>query len=87
MERVTLTAGQRVGLVVQHRAALAGKMKFSEIIMPNGKRLANCPGDYVWLVGIAVSECGDFDPALVQLPAIAENETTREVDEMLFGSN
>jgi hypothetical protein len=56
MTRLILTSRQMIGLMTQHRDALGGKMRFLDIVMPNGKTLANCTGDYVWQVGIAMQE-------------------------------
>jgi hypothetical protein len=83
MAKLILTSGQKLGLMTQHRDALGGKMRFLDIVMPNGKTLANCTGDYVWQVGTAMQECA-CEPAQDRMPAIIGND---EIEQMLFGTN
>lgn len=74
-------------LIAQHREVLVGNMRFSDILMPNGETLANCSEDYVWQVGRAMSEYACDDLAQSQMPEVRANEITKEVDNMLFGTN
>lgn len=80
MVELTLTGEQMLNLVAQHRDALMGKIRFSDILMPNGEALANCAGDYIWQVGTAMSEYACRVLATDQLPAITGNE----IEKMLF---
>lgn len=83
MVEVALTAEQMLDLIAQHRDALVGKIRFLDVVMPNGEALANCAGDYIWQVGMAMSEyaCREFVPA--QAPPVLGDE----IDKMLFGTN
>jgi hypothetical protein len=83
MTKLTLTSGQMLGLMTQHRDALGGKMRFLDIVMPNGKTLANCREDYVWQVGTAMQEY-TCESAQDRIPAITGNE---EIEKMLFGTS
>lgn len=87
MAELTLTGVQLLGLLVQHRDALAGKMRFSDILMPNGETLANCAEDYIWQVGTAMSGYGCRDLAKGQTPDASGDVVANEVDKMLFGTN
>jgi hypothetical protein len=79
----SLTGEQVLNLVAQHRNALIGKIRFSDILMPNGKMLADCAGDYIWQVGTMMSEYACRVLATDHMPAI----TGDEIDKMLFGTN
>ena len=54
MVKVNLTLEQARNLITQMRAAEAGHGRFMEIVMPNGKKLADCKGEYVGDVGRAL---------------------------------
>jgi hypothetical protein len=83
MAELPLTGEQMLNLIAQHRDALIGKIRFSDIIMPNGEMLENCAGDYIWQVGTAMSEYACRVLATDHMPAITGNE----IDKMLFGAN
>jgi hypothetical protein len=54
MAKVNLTLEQASNLIAQMRAAEAGRGRFMDIVMPNGKKLADCRGEYVGDVGRAL---------------------------------
>jgi hypothetical protein len=83
MAELTLTEEQMLDLVAQHRDALVGKITFSDILMPNGETLENCAEDYIWQVGIAMSEYACSVLATDHMPVITGNE----IDKMLFDAN
>jgi len=83
MTEITFTAEQMLDLIAQHRNALTGKMRFSDIVMPNGERLENCARDYIWQVGAAMSEYACREFVADQTPAVSGNE----IDKMLFGTD
>jgi len=58
MKKVTLTEGQAFSLIAQLRAATGQGAALREIIMPNGKRFADCTGAYCAAVGEAVQNLG-----------------------------
>jgi hypothetical protein len=83
MEELTLTGEQMLNLVAQHREALVGKIRFSDILMPNGEILANCAGEYIWRVGTAMSDYACRVLATDHMPPVTGNE----IDKMLFDAN
>ena len=54
MAKVNLTLEQASDLISQMKTAEAGRVSFMEIVMPNGKKLAECRGEYVRDVGRAL---------------------------------
>jgi hypothetical protein len=50
----SLTVEQAGDLIAQLRAVLAGKGKFLDIVMPNGKKVTECTGQYVSQVSEAL---------------------------------
>jgi hypothetical protein len=83
MAELILSGEQMLNLVAQHRDALVGKIRFSDILMPNGEALANCAADYIWHVGTAMSEYACRVLATDRMPDITGNE----MDKMLFGAS
>ena len=51
---VGLTREQASDLIAQLRAALAGHGQFLDIVMPNGKKIGDCGGQYVGEVSKAL---------------------------------
>jgi hypothetical protein len=51
VEKVELTTEEAINLASRMEAAAAGAESFLDIVMPNGKRLAECSGEYVTEVG------------------------------------
>ncbi len=58
MAKVNLSAEQANGLIVQMKGAHAGKGRFLDIKMPNGKRLGDCSSEYAGEVGEALCRHG-----------------------------
>jgi hypothetical protein len=55
MAKVNLTLEQARNLITQMKeAAEVGRGRFMDIVMPNGKKLADCNGEYVGNVGRAL---------------------------------
>jgi hypothetical protein len=60
----SLTVEQAGDLIAQLRAALAGHGQFLDIVMPNGKKMAECTGQYVTQVGEALHRLHETSPTL-----------------------
>jgi hypothetical protein len=60
--KVSLTLEQASDLIIQLKAALADHAQFLDIVMPNGKRIGDCSGQYVRDVGEALY-CLDLETA------------------------
>jgi hypothetical protein len=54
MVKINLTLEQASDLISQMKTAESGRVRFMEIVMPNGKKLAECRGEYVRDVGRAL---------------------------------
>ena len=52
----------------QHRDAPIGRIIFLDIVMPNGRTLANCEGDHIWQIGTAISKYACRELAQGQTP-------------------
>ena len=61
MAKAVLTLEQAVTLVGQLKAAAEGKANFSEIVMPNGKKLSECTFGYLSEIGEAMEIIGLAD--------------------------
>ena len=56
MAKINLTLEQASDLISQMKTAEAGRVRFMDIVMPNGKKLAECRGEYVRDVGRALEQ-------------------------------
>jgi hypothetical protein len=54
----SLTVEEAGNLIAQLRAVLAGQGQFLDIVMPNGKKMSDCTGQYVGQVGEALHRLG-----------------------------
>jgi hypothetical protein len=54
MTAASLTVEQAGDLVGQLKAALAGQGQFLDIVMPNGKKMCDCTGQYVGQIAEAL---------------------------------
>jgi hypothetical protein len=61
MAKVVLTLEQAVKLVGQIQAAAEGRADFSNIVMPNGQKLADCTFGYLSEIGEAMKIMGLAD--------------------------
>jgi hypothetical protein len=59
VEKVVLTTEEAINLANRMKAAAAGEGRFLDIVMPNGKRLAECTGEYVTEVGRVLQKAGE----------------------------
>jgi hypothetical protein len=49
-------------LIIQLKAALANEARFLDIVMPNGKKIGECTGQYIREVGEPL-HCFEFKPS------------------------
>ncbi len=61
MTKVSLTAEQATDLITQLQAALEGRQPILDIVMPNGKKMIDCSGQYVGEVSKALHRFGSQD--------------------------
>jgi hypothetical protein len=58
MAKAILTLEQAIELVGRMKLAAEGRGRFTDIVMPNGKKLADCTFGYVGEVGEALQVMG-----------------------------
>ena len=61
MTKVNLTMEQASDLIAQLKAAIEGRQPILDIVMPNGKKMIDCTGQYVGEVSKALHRIGSQD--------------------------
>jgi hypothetical protein len=58
MTKATISLLEAVELIGRLKAAAEGNGRFPEVVMPNGRRLADCTFDYIGQLGEAMQVMG-----------------------------